>query len=146
MPMTLSALAYVSRATDKLSREKLNEIVDDAKDFNGRHELSGALVYDGFCFFQYIEGPRVRLADACARIRASRSHIILLSLIDGPVPTRRFEGWEMYYRDGIPSGIDALNWLPGQEPSGDPKRDLVANSLSYFWRTFDKELAPSGHS
>lgn len=145
MPTTLSALAYVSRATSELSRQKLNEIVSDAMQFNEARQLSGALVFDGSCFFQYIEGPRANLTEATARIRASRSHVILLNLIDGPVPARRFEGWEMYYRDGVPSGIEGLNWLPGQEPSGDLKRDLVANSMSYFWRNFDNDLSPAGH-
>jgi hypothetical protein len=144
VPSTLCALAYVSRATEQLDGVKLRTLVADAIEFNGEHDLSGALVFDGSCFFQYIEGPRSNLSEAFARIRASRSHVILLHLIDGPVGTRRFQGWEMFYRDGAPSGIEGLNWLPGRQPQGDLKRDLVANSLSYFWRSFDKDFSPAG--
>lgn len=146
MLSTLSALAYVSRATEQLDRAKLTSLVADAIEFNGNHDLSGALVFDGSCFFQYIEGPRANLAEAVSRIRASRSHVILLHLIDGPVAGRRFEGWEMFYRDGAASGIEGLNWLPGRQPQGDIKRDLVANSLSYFWRSFGHDFSYAGEA
>jgi len=117
-------------------------IVADATDFNRANDISGALIFDGSCFFQYIEGPRAPLAEAYARIQASRSHIILLKLIEGPVPARRFAGWEMFFRNGMPSGIDDLNWAPGKEPAGDLRRDLVASSLAYFWRSFEAESLP----
>jgi hypothetical protein len=117
-------------------------IVADATNFNRANDISGALIFDGTCFFQYIEGPRAPLADAYARIQGSRSHIILLKLIEGPTPARRFEGWEMFYRDGMPSGIDGLNWAAGMEPAGDLRRDLIASSLAYFWRSFEAESLP----
>ncbi|MBD9480955.1 BLUF domain-containing protein [Pseudoxanthomonas sp. PXM02] len=145
MSSKLSALAYVSRATEQLDSTRLRSLLTDAIEFNGKHDLSGALVFDGSCFFQYIEGPRGSLSEAVSRIRASRSHLVLLHLMDGPVAARRFEGWEMFYRDGAASGIEGLNWLPGREPQGDLKRDLVANSLSYFWRNFDKDVSPARH-
>lgn len=141
---TLSAPAYVSRATEQLDRVKLRSLIADAIEFNGKHDLSGALVFDGSCFFQYIEGPRASLSEAVSRNRASRSHMVLLHLMDGPVTGRRFEGWEMFYRDGAASGIEGLNWLPGRQPQGDLKRDLVANSLSYFWHSFENDVSPAG--
>ena len=143
VPTALNAIAYVSRAKEGLAPERVARIVTDATEFNRGNDISGALIFDGTCFFQYIEGRRVALADAYARIQASRSHVILLKLLEGPAPARRFEGWEMFYRDGMPSGIGGLNWAPGREPSGDFRRDLVASALAYFWRNFEAESLPT---
>lgn len=135
----LHALAYVSRASEPLTRVKLNEIVAGAMEFNGQNDLSGALIYDGTSFFQYIEGPESALVVAYERIRASRSHVVLLELLKGVVPVRRFDGWEMFYAESAPSGIEGLNWLPGREPTEAARRDIVANSLRFFWQSFQEK-------
>ena len=135
----LHAVAYVSRATTELGRDKLRDIVADATTFNGQNAVSGALVFDGTCFFQYIEGPPGAIADAYQRIQSSKSHVILLKLLEGPVSARRFDGWEIFYRDGVPSDIAGLNWLPGHEPDPESMRDIVTTSLTYFWRNFHDE-------
>jgi Sensors of blue-light using FAD len=130
----LHAVAYVSRATTELGRDKLRDIVADATTFNGQNAVSGALVFDGTCFFQYIEGPPGAIADAYQRIQSSKSHVILLKLLEGPVSGRRFDGWKMFYRDGAPADIAGLNWLPDHVPDHEAKQDMVTTSLSYFWR------------
>lgn len=130
----LHAVAYVSRATTELGRDKLRDIVADATEFNGQHAVSGALIFDGTCFFQYIEGPAGAIEDAYQRIQSSKSHVILLKLLEGPVSGRRFDGWKMFYRDAAPSDIAGLNWLPDHVPDPEAKRDMVTTSLSYFWR------------
>jgi hypothetical protein len=135
----LHALAYVSRVSAPLSRAKLNEIVAGAIEFNGQNDVSGALIFDGTSFFQYVEGRESDLASAYERICASRSHVVLLELLNGAVPVRRFTGWEMFYAESAPSGIEGLNWLPGREPSDSARRDIVASSLRFFWQSFQEK-------
>ncbi len=138
----LHAMAYVSRISRDITPAHIHAIVTEASEFNIERGVTGALVFDGTCFFQYLEGSRTALNEIYARIHRATSHTVLMEFVDGPADSRRFEGWSMFYREGAPSGIEDLNWLEGQGPlDPDFHRSVAMKSLSYFWDQFPEKRA-----
>ncbi len=55
--MPFRAIAYVSEASRSLTEERLQRLVAEAVQFNESVDVTGALLFDGSRFLQYLEGP-----------------------------------------------------------------------------------------
>ncbi|VVD68360.1 BLUF domain-containing protein [Pandoraea anhela] len=90
--------AYISRALPDLDPVALSKIIVHSRGFNDTHGVTGVLLYDGTTFYQYIEGPARAIADARARIEASRHHCAIQVLLDGtPRQLGAFSSWGLGY-------------------------------------------------
>ncbi|MEG2803155.1 BLUF domain-containing protein [Stenotrophomonas sp.] len=135
----IHALAYTSRAVGGLTNADLERILVDASITNRAHDVTGALLYDGFRFLQYIEGPEAGLQAVLARIEAARSHAGIEMLVNGPVPERHFWNWSMACRHAQASMIQRLErarWTERAHPhlldQGEVNEGLAL--LSAFWQ------------
>ncbi|MCL7713147.1 BLUF domain-containing protein [Stenotrophomonas mori] len=93
--MTYWAVAYLSTAVAGLTTEDLDHLLVDARAHNRLEGVTGVLLHDGARFFQYFEGTQEAVARIYARIQASRMHVEIEELQNGPVPQRHFTQWHM---------------------------------------------------
>ena len=89
----------------------LDDIVECANSRNARLGVTGALVFTGAHFAQYLEGPQDTLDELLVSIQKDERHqdIRLYEIL--PVNERRFEGWSLAYAGPslyVASQIDAL--------------------------------------
>ena len=132
------ALVYISQSAYGLSNLDLEEILVDASAQNRLADVTGALLYDGLSFLQYIEGPAAGIASVLARIQRSRRHANLRVLADGGVAQRYFWNWSMACRHADASMIqrlEAARW--GDRAHPHLREDSAHNDglrlLSEFW-------------
>lgn len=104
----LHQLFYVSRALAEPAQ--VQQILQLAQRNNARLGLSGALLYSGGHFAQWLEGPPQALAATVERIRRDRRHEAFSELWSGPAPARRFADWSMAFV-GQPGADDLIAQL-----------------------------------
>ncbi|WP_312706175.1 BLUF domain-containing protein [Stenotrophomonas sp.] len=91
----LRAIAYRSVAAPSIESTRLDHIVRGAQRFNRLAGVTGAMLFDGARFLQYIEGPVDGVEGAIGRIKASNDHTRLEVLEESVIQTRRFPAWDM---------------------------------------------------
>lgn len=109
--MTLDAVVYVSSAVRLLDGPDLEALLVDARAFNEKSDVTGALLYDDGAFFQYFEGPEPEVAEVYERIKRSRLHKGLIELFHRPVEQRQF-GSGTWASAGSPGPICCNGRIP----------------------------------
>jgi hypothetical protein len=95
MHVDLLAIAYLSTAAKWPTRSQLEILLLDARDFNERVGVTGALLLQDLTFFQYFEGPESAVLEVYARINRSRLHHSIFELFNEPIERRHFSRWTM---------------------------------------------------
>lgn len=111
--MTRWAVAYASTAVAGLAVADLDRLLVDARAHNHLEGVTGVLLHDGRRFFQYIEGPEGGVARIYARIRASRLHVELVELQNGPVEQLYFTRWHMgcsHTKGSVLQALSSRQW------------------------------------
>ena len=85
---------YVSLASDKLV---VDTIVSASRLKNVTLEVSGALMFSGRRFAEYIEGPVPSVERLRASIMADSRHSNVVTLNEGITPRRSFADWSLAY-------------------------------------------------
>jgi hypothetical protein len=93
--------SYISRANKKMSSDELKQLEDFAASNNVKYDITGFLVYDGFHFFQYIEGPEENIKQLYSNIEKDGRHSGVTEMSSGEIPFRLLPKWSM------------KNFLPG---------------------------------
>jgi Sensors of blue-light using FAD len=96
--MSLTQLVYVSRSTDT-DRLTVGKILSAARKFNGPHDISGLLLFDGTVYLQRLEGDREALSHLYYRIAGDPRHTDVTLLAAGSLSERECPGWAMGYID-----------------------------------------------
>ena len=91
----LSTVVYRSKATQPLSYDQLHELSQAAQSRNHAESLTGVMLYDDSCFFQWLEGPAENIARVMASIRSDSRHCEIEVLSERPIAARMFGGWDM---------------------------------------------------
>ncbi len=93
---SLECFLYHSRLADGADATCVGEIVQAARTFNWTAGITGVLVFDGSCFFQYIEGPPEQLKLLIESIAKDRRHVDFTPLYpQARLDRRRFANWSM---------------------------------------------------
>lgn len=143
---TLTAIAYSSRALYPLDASRLDELLVDARAFNGKVQVTGALLHHDGNFFQYFEGAPASVARVYARIKASGLHDDLTELLNQPIADRQFENWHMAFSEAPATVLEELAneyWgmtLPGLR--GRQSRSPGLELLLGFWETATRRHYP----
>jgi methanogenic corrinoid protein MtbC1 len=93
----LATLCYQSRAKRRPSSEDLDHLVQEARERNRRHGVTGMLVHEGDRFFQWLEGPGVALESLWSAIKRDDRHSDIELLGEGVTPTRLFSEWDLRF-------------------------------------------------
>ncbi|WP_299322928.1 BLUF domain-containing protein [uncultured Maribacter sp.] len=96
-------LVYKSIANN-LTPAQVSEILMESRDFNGKHDVTGCLIYhDGF-FVQYLEGNAEIVLALFEKIRVDTRHYEVIVLSQGNIYSREFDTWSMaYLSDELPN-------------------------------------------
>lgn len=134
------ALVYASRAVGGIRNGDLEQILVDASLHNRMHSVTGALLYDGFRFFQYIEGPLEGLEAVFERIKLSTKHAHIDVLFTGRIAERHFWNWSMACRHANASLIQRLEASRWTERAHSHLLENAEDNdglrlLSHFWHS-----------
>lgn len=95
---TLYCYAYLSTIRPEISLTRVYDIVKSSRAFNRQHDITGLLVFDGWRFFQYIEGEESEVRALVERIRCDERHEHFTELLSRPMGgPRHFRNWSMGY-------------------------------------------------
>lgn len=111
--MALRAICYTSQLLPGLGWDKLDELVQDAAEFNVTAGVTGLLLFDGSNVLQYFEGPEDGVRIAYSRIVGSTSHMDIVELGRGIVGRRNFPYWSMRAlpaEEGEIRGAKKMDW------------------------------------
>lgn len=120
----------MSRAVRPLSDQDLQELLDQCRRDNARHNVTGILFYSHGNIAQLIEGEAEVLEPLFERIARDGRHSHVHKLVDRPIAMRSFEGWAMAFHPLEPAGFDTLEGflLPDHLPPP-PSTLTIADSL-----------------
>lgn len=94
-PPTLSTLVYQSRPVKLFTEAQLQQLLVHARARNHANSITGLLVYDHGCFFQWLEGPAAAVAEIWAAIQRDPRHGDIEILGEKQIAKRLFSEWDM---------------------------------------------------
>ena len=106
----LYTLGYASTQTAPLGTAGLLELLNEARDFNQSHNLTGLLLHREDSFMQVIEGRKEDVLELYDRIKKDPRHTRVETLFEDEISEREFSDWQMGFieLDGVDVSI-----LPG---------------------------------
>jgi hypothetical protein len=93
----LERLLYVSVADPAADDEQVRALVAGARLRNAALEVTGALLYTGSHFAQWLEGPPEALSSLMQSIEHDRRHTQVHILLHEGTAQRRFAAWQLHY-------------------------------------------------
>jgi len=93
--MSLVSLVYVSVAADGLTEKDIQDILDVAREFNGKNHLTGMLLYREPYFIQALEGEKSIVDPLFAKISQDERHRNVILVFEEPIQRRTFAQWSM---------------------------------------------------
>jgi hypothetical protein len=102
----VSVLAYRSRPVSQPSITDLEHLLRAAQQRNRVEGVTGILIYDQGCFFQWLEGPKPGLMRVWDSIRRDPRHVDLKILRHESLPKRLFNHWDMRFARRTRGEID----------------------------------------
>lgn len=113
-------LLYSSTAKKDLKKEDISNILETARDFNLKNNLSGCLVFHNNKFIQILEGDEGIVKELFAKIEKDKRHKNVILIEKGLKAERLFENWTMVYYN-----LDKID-------TNDPQRKLfIDNFITY---------------
>lgn len=91
----LSTLVYQSTPVKKFTEIELKKLLDHACARNRENLITGLLVYDHGCFFQWLEGPSAAVAKLWKSIQSDPRHGEVKILGEKSIARRLFSDWDM---------------------------------------------------
>jgi methanogenic corrinoid protein MtbC1 len=88
-------IAYRSRAVSNPTQGDLDLILATARRRNRREGVTGLLIYQHGCFFQWLEGPPAAVVRVWRSIRQDARHRDVEILREAPISKRFFAEWDM---------------------------------------------------
>jgi len=124
-------LLYISELKSDASQD-MDTIVQRSRDYNKDHHITGALWFDGTVFVQMLEGDRMALSGALARIMRSDAHHNFELVFFEPAAERIFSNWSMAYYHASKDEQDIVKKF-ATDNSFRPRK-MSAQSLITFMR------------
>ena len=93
--LSLLSLLYSSTAVEPFDDAQLHDLLEQSRESNARHAITGMLLYRAGRFFQVLEGPEPEVRALAERISRDPRHSGMRVLFDEPVAERGFAEWTM---------------------------------------------------
>ncbi len=106
----LYTLGYASTETNRLGTADLLELLNGAREFNQKHNITGILLHREDSFMQVIEGRKEDVLALYERIRKDPRHHRVETLFEDQIEEREFSDWQMGFIEL--DGVD-MSLLPG---------------------------------
>ncbi|MFW7380867.1 MAG: BLUF domain-containing protein [Oligoflexus sp.] len=92
-------LSYMSRAKFQFTEKDLEEMLEQARQFNLSVGITGILLYNKGVFLQMLEGEEVNVRQLYGRIEQDVRHEQVHNFFENYTPMRMFENWSMAYQN-----------------------------------------------
>lgn len=109
MSANIYEITYYSSAKAGLEKADITAILDTAKDFNAKNEITGCLVHYKHQFIQVLEGEKAVVEKLLSRIKNDRRHSHLYVISQAEKEERTFSNWTMAYRQLSDQEANAVN-------------------------------------
>jgi hypothetical protein len=90
-------LIYRSVAKPNLNADDIAKILETARNFNSKNEITGCLLFHNNEFIQIIEGEKEKLLQLYDSIKNDKRHSSVLLLAEDEIKERIFPNWSMAY-------------------------------------------------
>ena len=97
--MSLCQVIYVSSASEKLKPADLPAILQKAREFNLKSEISGLLIFHDQTFVQVLEGPKASVELLLKKIFSDPRHRNVKQLLKKDLEKKEFDDWSMGFVD-----------------------------------------------
>lgn len=144
-PSTLCAIVYRSRAVDSMGFFELRKLLRQSRVSNHADNISGLLIFDKRCFFQWIEGPADLMTRLWGQINTDNRHTDVELLGHITLRTRVFSRWDMQLgsRKGEElSDLDETFTVPSLMLNAMHQQK---NLVPHFWRRLYTMYQVQGH-
>ena len=134
-------LIYCSLANQNLTSVDINDILNTARDFNLKNDITGCLLYHNHEFIQILEGDKKIVDDLYANIVKDKRHSNVTLIAKGNKDERSFNSWSMaFYEfsdhdDIIAKELFVNNLLTFSEMTKSP-----TFAMELFWNKVKKIL------
>lgn len=88
-------LIYHSVANENLQESDITDILNVARDFNSKNDITGCLLYHNNRFIQILEGAEEIVRQLYAAIEDDPRHNTVILVNVGEKTERMFDGWSM---------------------------------------------------
>ena len=130
------SLVYRSVAEPFVDTRIIREILETARNFNKKNDITGCLLFYHGEFIQYLEGRQTTVLKLFDSIKADKRHRNVQLLSYATIKEREFADWSMAYEDFLGDN-DQLQFIKLLLSSyvENPKNAMDPNPSSvFFWR------------
>jgi Sensors of blue-light using FAD len=100
-------LVYRSVAKPNINADDIAKILDTARNFNSKNEITGCLLFHNNEFIQILEGEKNKLLELYNSIKKDKRHSNVMLLAEAEIQNRIFPNWSMaYYQLGENDNIN----------------------------------------
>ena len=128
-------LVYSSIAKKEISEQEVIDILNTARDFNSKNNITGCLVFHKNEFIQVLEGDKDKVKILFENIEKDNRHYNVLLINEGEKTERLFKNWTMvYYKfdqndlDNIQRKLFIENFITISKLA-----DISSNASKMFW-------------
>lgn len=93
----MKAVVYISKAMPDFKLSEIISMLENAKQFNKKEDITGCILYHKKTFIQIIEGEAEKIDALYYRIKKDQRHERVTTLYDGPLEKRLFGQWSMVF-------------------------------------------------
>ncbi|HEA22048.1 hypothetical protein LCGC14_0651750 [marine sediment metagenome] len=94
-------IIYRSTTHSVLTQLQIQNLLNQAKDFNRKNQITGCLLYYHHEFVQYLEGEEKVVTALFDKIKKDIRHYNVDLLVSGFIYGREFKNWSMAYENFI---------------------------------------------
>ena len=120
-------LLYMSTAVKPMNYDDFSALLQQCRDSNHEHGITGMLLYQNGTFMQMLEGERQAVLDLYDKILKDDRHTGVHTVLTGDIEKRNFEDWSMgffnmdkagefpQYSDYINENLALRSFEPGSQ-------------------------------
>ena len=91
-------VSYISSATSPMSTADLSRLLEECREYNAAHGVTGMLLYSNETFVQVLEGEERVIDELLDRIEVDTRHTDIKLLSRRRIEKREYSGWNMGFK------------------------------------------------
>ena len=92
-------LVYVSEAVGSWDKPQLEKLLNHSRSMNEKYRISGVLLASFGYFFQFLEGPKIKVNELYLKIMQDNRHHNVQCIYTKTAQDRIFSDWSMAYKE-----------------------------------------------
>jgi uncharacterized membrane protein (DUF373 family) len=106
-------VSYISSATSPMTSSDLSRLLEECREYNAAHGVTGMLLYSNETFVQVLEGDDRVIDELLDRIEEDPRHTDIKLLSRRRIEKREYSGWNMSFKRLADKDLRGIKELPG---------------------------------